>query len=221
MKIVLQHGGDVVMEVAEGFHQPGDGGVARRMLKLRAGHQRIVGDIGHAAQAADNLQHSLARRAEPALQHVADNQRPGVDKRVARFALLDLELQKRVKGLTGGIFPHPLPDLLFLIVVHGHHQTQYLGDRLDGESFMGIAGGKMLPVHRTDSDAKLIAADAGQRRNIIRHFTAANQRPDFCQNGFQHCVIDHRRHTRLLAHRRILVGEYSRRERRSSGANAD
>ncbi|SSM02117.1 Uncharacterised protein [Klebsiella pneumoniae] len=34
VEIVLQHGGDVVMEVTKGFHQPGDGGVARRMLKL-------------------------------------------------------------------------------------------------------------------------------------------------------------------------------------------
>ena len=89
---------------------------------------RIVGDIGHAAQTADNLQHPLTRGAEPALQHVADHQCPGVDKRVARFALLDLQLQKRVKGLAGRIFPHPLPDLLLLIVVHGHHQAQYLGD---------------------------------------------------------------------------------------------
>ncbi|SAT87933.1 Uncharacterised protein [Klebsiella variicola] len=205
------------MEVTEGFHQPGDGGVARRMLELRAGHHRIVGDIGHAAQAADNLQHPLTRGAEPALQHVADHQRPGVDKRVSRFALLDLQLQKGVKGLAGGIFAHPLPDLLFLIVVHGHHQAQYLGDRLDGKTFMRIAGGEVLPVYRTDRNAKLIAADAGQRRNVIRHFTAANQRPDFCQNGFQHCVIDHRRHMQLLAHHRNLVGEYSRRGRRSSG----
>ncbi|CDK68042.1 hypothetical protein [Klebsiella pneumoniae IS10] len=86
---------------------------------------------------------------------------------------------------------------------------------------MGIASGKVLTVHRTDRDTKLVAADAGQRRNIIRHFSAANQRPDFCQNGFQHCIIDNRRHTRLLAHHQNSVGEYSRRGRRSSGANVD
>ena len=109
VEIVLQHGGDVVMEVTERISS------ARRWRRcapnaqtLSELHRRIdVGDIGHAAQTADNLQHPLTRGAEPALQHVADHQCPGVDKRVARFALLDLQLQKRVKGLAGRIFPPP------------------------------------------------------------------------------------------------------------------
>ena len=58
-------------------------------------------------------------------------------------------------------------------------------------------------VDRTDGHAELIAADAGQRRNIVRHFTASNQRPDFSQNGIEHCVIYYRRHARLLANNKI------------------
>ena len=68
---------------------------------------------------------------------------------------------------------------------------------------MRVAGAVVLTVDRTDGHAELIAADAGQRRNIVRHFTASNQRPDFSQNGIEHCVIYYRRHARLLANNKI------------------
>jgi hypothetical protein len=74
---------------------------------------------------------------------------------------------------------------------------------LDREALVRVAGAVVLTVDRTDSHAELIAADAGQRRNIVRHFTATNQRPDFSQNGIEHCVIHYRRHARLLANNKI------------------
>ena len=174
VEIVLQHRGDIVMEITEGFHQPGYRGIARRMVELRAGNHRVIGDIAHPAQTTNDFQHSLARRAKATLQHIADHQRPGINKRVARFALFNFQLQQRVERLAGGIFTHPLPDLLFLIVVHRDHQAQDFRDRLDREALVRVAGAVVLTVDRTDSHAELIAADAGQRRNIVRHFTATN-----------------------------------------------
>ncbi|SBL31283.1 Uncharacterised protein [Klebsiella oxytoca] len=179
------------------------------MIELRAGDHRIVGNIAHPAQAPHDFQHPLTGRAKTALQHIADHQRPGVNKRVTRFALLNFQLQQRIKRLAGGIFTHPLPDLLFLIVVHRHHQTEDFGDRLNRETLVGVTGAVVLTVHRTDCHAELIAADPGQGRNIVRHFTAANQRPDFSQNGIEHCVINYRRHARLLANikiRAVIIG---------------
>jgi hypothetical protein len=62
---------------------------------------------------ADNFEHSLTRRAEAALQHIAHHQRPGIDKGVTRFTLFNFQLKQRVKGLAGRIFTHALPDLIF------------------------------------------------------------------------------------------------------------
>ena len=49
MEIVLQYRRDIVMEVTEGFHQPGNRRITRRMFKLRARHLRIVTNTGDAA----------------------------------------------------------------------------------------------------------------------------------------------------------------------------
>ena len=125
MKIVLQNRGDIIMKVAEGLHQPGDGGVTCRVFKLRARYHRIVGDVLHAGKLPHNLEHTLARRAQTALQHIAHHQRPGVDKRVTRLTLFDFKLEKGVEGLTGGIFAHPLPDLLLVILAHGGNEAKH------------------------------------------------------------------------------------------------
>jgi hypothetical protein len=39
------------------------------------------------------------------LQHIADHQRPGIDKGITRFTLLNFELKQRVKGWPDGSLP--------------------------------------------------------------------------------------------------------------------
>ncbi|MNV00185.1 hypothetical protein D3C71_903420 [compost metagenome] len=171
MEIVLQHGGDIIVKIAEGFHQPGNGGVPRRVFKLRTRHVGVVTQIGYTAQLTHNLQHSLARRTETALQHIAHHQRAGVDERITRFALFDFQLEQRVKRLTRGIFPDPLPDLVFIILTHRRHQTQQFGDRLNRKTLSGIPRLIKLPLNGTNRDTQFIAADTRQRGNVIGNVT--------------------------------------------------
>lgn len=56
--------------------------------------------------------------------------------------------------------------------------------------FMGIVSGKVLIVYCIDCDIKFVVVDVGQCWNIICYFFVVNQWFDFCQNGFQYCIID-------------------------------
>ena len=49
MEIGLHNLADVVIKIAERLHEPGNGGVTRRVLILRAGDVTIVVNIGLAA----------------------------------------------------------------------------------------------------------------------------------------------------------------------------
>jgi hypothetical protein len=94
MKVILQNRCNIIMKIAEGFHQPGNSGVAGGMLKLRARHDGIVGNILLATEQTDNFEHSLTRRAQAALQHIAHHQRPGIDKGVTRLSVFNFQLKQ-------------------------------------------------------------------------------------------------------------------------------
>ena len=174
VEIVLQDGRHVVMEVAEGFHQPRDGRVTGRVFELRAGHHRIVGNVVNPRELAYYLQHSLTRRAEAALQHIADHQRPGVDKGISRFTLLDFKLKQRVKRLAGRIFTHALPDFVFFILAHRRNQTEHFRNGLNGKTFCCIPCLESLSVDGADSNTQLIPADRGKGRNIVGNLPLSN-----------------------------------------------
>ena len=80
------------MEIAERLHQPGYRRITRRVFELRPGDGGVIGNITHPGELTHNLQHPLTGSAKTTLQHIAHYQRPGVDKRIARFALFDLQL---------------------------------------------------------------------------------------------------------------------------------
>ena len=174
MEVVLQHGRHVVVEITEGFHQPRDSRVTGGVFKLRACHHRIIGNIVNARELANNLQHSLTRCAEAALQHIADHQRPGIDKGISRFTLFNLELKQRVKRLAGRIFTDTLPDLFFFILAHRRNQTQHFRNGLNGKTLSRIACLVSLSVDGTDSNPQLIPAHRGKGRNIVGNLPLSN-----------------------------------------------
>ncbi|MNP81061.1 hypothetical protein D3C76_1793260 [compost metagenome] len=45
VEVVLQDRRHIVMEIAERFHQPGNGRIASRVFEFRPGNRRIVGNI--------------------------------------------------------------------------------------------------------------------------------------------------------------------------------
>ena len=47
MKVVLQNGCHIMMEIAKRLHQPGDSRISRGMFKFGTRYHRIVGNIRH------------------------------------------------------------------------------------------------------------------------------------------------------------------------------
>ena len=123
------------------------------------------------------------------MQHVAHHQRAGVDKRIARFALLHLQLQQRVERQAGRLFADAPPDLRLLIARQRQRQAQHFGDRLNGEALRGVAGLEQFAVHRADGDRQPIGGHFRQRRDVVGHFPLANQRAHLLQDLLQQRVI--------------------------------
>ncbi len=134
----------------------------------------VVGDIADVAQLANHLQHPLTRSAKTALQHIAYHQRTCVDKGVSRLALLNFELQQRIKRVARGIFTYALPNLLLLIVIHRHHQAQYLRDRLNREALVGVTGLKVAAIDGTHRNRQLVRLDRCQRWNVVGYLPLAD-----------------------------------------------
>ncbi len=90
MKVVLQNGCHVMMEIAKRLHQPGDSRISRGMFKFGTRYHRIVGNIRHTSRA--RLPAYVAEVRLIALQHIADHQRTGINKRITRNTLLHFQL---------------------------------------------------------------------------------------------------------------------------------
>ena len=169
-----------MVELAEGTHELGEREIAETRLGLRAGDALVDDDGIVARQEADEL-HDLADRLlrlVPGQKHVRDRDGAGIDEGIARFALLALELDDGVERSAGWLAADPVPQP---VADHAERERQreHLGDALDGEGGIGLAGHVLLPVHRRDGDAEMPDIDGGELGNVVGDLAALGMRGDF------------------------------------------
>ena len=173
-EIGAEHGLDLVRERAEILHEPGQSAVARAGRALRRRHLLVDGHAFVPRLRAQEGEQSADRRVRAAVadQSVGHHHRAGVDQRVARLALLGLELddrvERRARRLPPDLLPQLGPDLL-----ERQRQHEHLGDRLDREWLVAIAGAPDAPVLVGEGDAELAGIGPRQRRDVARDRSGA------------------------------------------------
>ena len=172
------------MEVAEGLHQVCRRGVARTVLVFRVGDLAVDQYLGVAGQTPNKITHRQHGRGKTRLVDIANHQRAGIDKRIARAAAFKLQLHQRVKRLTRGLMPQALPNSL-AGMLDGLHQAEDFGDALHRERRIRIASAIQLAVVAVHRDTELLCRHIGQRRNVVGYFALANQRADLLKNFIQ------------------------------------
>ena len=92
VEVEIEHGVDIVADIAISFHQVDHGGVfeSRRLLRLR--HPPTIIDRLIAADPPGKIQKLLLGLVQAADQDVADHQSAGIDEGVARHPLVILQL---------------------------------------------------------------------------------------------------------------------------------
>ncbi len=142
---------------------------------------------------------SRRRRGEGADQAIGDRDGAGVDEGVTGLAALHLKLGQGIEGHARGIAAHARPQG---IAVHaqGQGQQQRLGDALNRERLLCLAGAVDLPVIGADGDAEAIGPPLRQRGNIVGDAAAAQSGPGALLQAFHPFL--HRFHENSLAGRR-------------------
>ncbi|MGZ2467507.1 hypothetical protein ACVJMZ_003031 [Sinorhizobium medicae] len=102
----------------------------------------------------------------------------GINERVARLATLMLELDNRIEGRARWLATHPAPDVL-AVLAQRQREREHLGDALDGERHLSVAGTIKLPAGRDDCHAEVARIDSCKLRNIVRDPAFAEARRQF------------------------------------------
>ena len=114
----------------------------------------------------------------PAKQDVGDDDGAGIDERVARNAVLVLELDDRVERIAGRLAPDPLPQRV-ADLAERQRQREHLRDALDRERLVGVARRQHAAVVGDDGDAELLRIDLAQLRNVGRDLAAIGRARPF------------------------------------------
>ena len=183
-EIAAQHRFHIVVKIAEGLHQVSRRRIARAVLVFRLGHPLVHRHLRVTRQTAHKVTHRQHWRSKARLIDVADHQRTGIDKRIARLAPLELQLHQRIEGLAGGLMTQTLPDIL-TGMLDRLHQAEHLGNALHGERRVRITGAEQLAIVAVHRNTQLIGRHISQCRDVIGHFPLPDQRADLIKNFIQ------------------------------------
>ena len=140
--------------------------VAGRLLG--AGDRGIDRDAvvrGEEAHEAHDLADRLARGVAGEHQ-IGDDDGAGVDEGVAGSPVLGLELDDRVEGGARGLAPDMGPEAL-AVPAEGEGQQEHLGDALDRERDLRVAGRVHRAVEGGDRQAEAVRVDAGELGDVV------------------------------------------------------
>ena len=129
-----------VFDHAEGAHEIGQRDISKAGFLLRLGDALVDVDrviLGDEADKAQDFGQRVARRSS-GQNHVGDGNGAGVDERVARSPILQLQLDDGIERIAGGLASDPPPQP---VTDHAERQGQGedLGNALDGEGRVAIA----------------------------------------------------------------------------------
>ena len=110
--ISTEHIVHIVMQIAVMLQQIGNGSVQIAAAQLRARHLLRVVDVRVVSQRAHEIDEELLRVVDEREDNVGSDQGTGVDERVARFAVLVLQLHKRVECCARRLLAYSLPQIL-------------------------------------------------------------------------------------------------------------
>ncbi len=102
---------------------------------LAVDDDRLV--VGEELDEAQDLADRLARLVAGE-QDVGDDDGAGIDERIARNAVLVLELDDRVERIARRLAPDPLPQRV-ADIAERQRQREHLRNALDGKRLVGIA----------------------------------------------------------------------------------
>ena len=156
-----------VVEIAEGFHVVGQREIAIAGGAFGGGDLAVDDDglvVGEELDEAQDLADRLARLVAGE-QDVGDDDGAGIDERIARNAVLVLELDDRVERIARWLAPDPLPQRV-ADLAERQRQGEHLGNALDRKGLVGVAGHQHAPVIGDDGDAEFLRIDLAELRNI-------------------------------------------------------
>ena len=110
--VELQHIVHVVMQIAVMLQQIGDRSVQIAATQLRLRHLLREVDVLVAGDGAHEAQEELLRVLQMRENNVGSHQSAGVDERVARLAMLVLQLHKRVERRPRRLLSDARPQIL-------------------------------------------------------------------------------------------------------------
>ncbi len=182
--VVLQDGLDRVLQVAVAGDEVGQGGVAVAVLGLGGGDHRVGVEAGVAGLAAQELPYRAGGVAGQALQPVGDHEGARVDERVARDAVLGLQLHEGVERVAGRLAADAPPERV-AAVGDRERQREQLGHALDGERLLPVSDAVQLPFDGGDGHAEGLRVGGGEGRDVVGDLAPAPRRPGGRLGGLQ------------------------------------
>ena len=175
LEVEVQHLLHVVLQHSVGFQQKGQGPVFVAGVLFRQVHVLVQLDVRVSRQLPGQLQQTLELLliAGP-MNEPADGDGPHVHHGVQVVAEQGLVGHiDGVKGLAGGLHPHPGADILLPVVHQGQQQQDGLDDTLDGKGLVPVSGVKVLPVAAQHVDAQVVQIGLGQFGDVGGYLSLA------------------------------------------------
>ncbi len=150
--VEVEHALDVAMQIAVIFQQVGYGGVEIGFLALRRGHFAVVADRRVAAYGTHEIEIGLVATLVVRHQNIRHDDSAGIDERIARYAVLDFELDQGVERGTRRLAPYPAPQR-FALQAERRSQRKDLRNGLYRETLRRIAEQILPSVDRIETNA--------------------------------------------------------------------
>lgn len=190
-EVLLEEDWHRVVDIAVGRHEMGQGGVAVTVHGLGGGHVQVEGERRVAALRSEELEQGLRRVARTGVQPVGDDKGARVDERIARDAVLVLQLDQRVERVAGRLPAHVLPQCVALTrQIEGERED--LGDGLGGERLPPLPHAVHGSVRFTHRHAEAARVEGGERGDVVRGAAAPGRPLDLFGDAFQY-VLERRR----------------------------
>ena len=148
----------------------------------------VQNDLRVHTQLSGKGQHFV--KGDLGLQVAVHSDGSGVDHGIAGGAARRLQLAHGVEGVPGGLHAHLSKYGLKATQLQGGGQADDLGDTLDAEAYLGVAGGEPPAVRGKDAGTQLVLVHLAQLRNVRCSLSQFRRRP-----GRGHCLgkygLDH------------------------------
>ena len=164
--VELQHIVHVVMQIAVMLQQIGDRSVQIAATQLRLRHLLREVDVLVAGDGAHEAQEELLRVLQMRENNVGSHQSAGVDERVARLAMLVLQLHERVERRPRRLLSDACPQILAQDA-QSDGKREHLCDALYRELHVRSPDAVRPAVEHVQAQSELVRVYIRQCRDIV------------------------------------------------------